>query len=293
LRAIEMKQLVVISGKGGTGKTTIVAAFAALAQNKVMADCDVDAADLHLILHPKIEKTKGFEGSKVAVKDAERCIKCGACLENCRFDSIDNEFNIDPLRCEGCGVCAYVCPVEAIKLRPRLSGYAYISSTNYGTMVHAALNPGEEASGKLVMLVRQNAGELARIEEKDLIIIDGAPGIGCPVIASITGATAALIVTEPTLSGIHDLERVLGVVRHFRTKAFICINKYDLNEEMTRRIEDYAKREGIEVVGKIPYDDIVTEAMVQGKSIIEYSNGRVSQEIKKMWAWLEDELKWT
>lgn len=287
---ILMKELVVISGKGGTGKTSLVASFATLVKDKIMVDCDVDAADLHLILRPEIEKTQGFEGSKLAVKDDEKCVECGECQRRCRFGAIDEGLNIDPFSCEGCAVCAYVCPVDAIEMKPRLSGYAYISSTDYGTMAHAELEPGEGTSGKLVMLVRQNASQLARLEGQELIIIDGSPGIGCPVIASISGATAALIVTEPTLSGIHDLERVLGVARHFRTKPFICINKYDLSEEMTRRIEDYAQREGIEVVGEIPYDDIVTEAMVHERSVVDYSDGRVAQEIRKMWVRLEAEL---
>jgi len=290
-----MKQLVVISGKGGTGKTTIVAALATLAEGKVMADCDVDAADLHLLMAPKIGKTEGFEGSKEAILDEEKCIKCGVCKENCRFEAIEERlglFSIDPFRCEGCGVCAYLCPVGAIELRPRVSGYVHVSSTRFGTLVHGQLEPGEGTSGKLVTLVKQRAVELAQFEGHGLIIIDGSPGIGCPVIASLGNATAALIVTEPTLSGIHDLERVLGVARHFRTRALICINKYDLNEAMAQAIEQFAEGQGLEVIGRIPYDDVVTEAMVQGESVVEYTAGSpVTQEIRRMWARLGEILE--
>ncbi|MGQ9477270.1 MAG: nucleotide-binding protein [Candidatus Bipolaricaulia bacterium] len=289
-----MKQLVVISGKGGTGKTTIVAALATLAQDKVLADCDVDAADLHLLMAPKIEKSEGFEGSKLAILSDEKCIKCGACRKSCRFDAVseaEGQFTINPFRCEGCGVCAFVCPAGAIELKPRLSGYVYIAATRFGPLVYGQLEPGEGTSGKLVSLVKRRATELAQLKGAELIIVDGAPGIGCPVIASLSGATAALIVTEPTLSGIHDMERVLGLARHFRTKALICINKFDLNEEMTRRIEVFAQGEGIEVVGKIPYDDIATEAMAHRQSLIEYSDGPVSREIKGMWARLASGLQ--
>lgn len=289
-----MKQLVVISGKGGTGKTTIVAALATLAQDKVLADCDVDAADLHLLMAPKIEKSEGFEGSKLAILSDEKCIKCGVCRESCRFDAVseaEGQFTIDPFRCEGCGGCAFTCPAGAIELQPRLSGYVYIAATRFGPLVYGQLEPGEGTSGKLVSLVKGRATGLAQAEGAELIIVDGAPGIGCPVIASLGGATAALLVTEPTLSGLHDLERVLGVAQHFRTRALICINKYDLNEEMTRRIEVFAQGEGIEVVGKIPYDDIATEAMAHRQSLIEYSDGPVSREIKGMWARLAGGLQ--
>ena len=289
-----MKQLVVISGKGGTGKTTIVAALATLVREKVLADCDVDAADLHLVMDPEVGKTEGFEGSKEAILDQERCTGCGACRKGCRFGAIvesEGLFSVDPFRCEGCGVCAFLCPVGAIELRPRLSGYIHTSSTRFGTLVYGQLEPGEGTSGKLVMQVKQRAEELARLEGKELLIVDGSPGIGCPVIASLSGATAALVVTEPTLSGIHDMERVLGVARHFRTRALICINKYDLNEAMTHQIERFAAEQGLEVVGEIPYDDTVTEAMVQGKSVVEYSDGPAARAIKRMWARLSELLE--
>jgi len=278
-----MKQLVVLSGKGGTGKTSIVAALATLAENKILADCDVDAADLHLILAPDVNKVEDFHGSKVAVRDVDECIQCDECRQACRSEAIGEDLTIDAFRCEGCGVCAYVCPAGAIELKLRLSGHAYTSSTRLGQMAHAALDPGEGNSGKLVSLVRQTAQELATENGCELIIIDGPPGIGCPVIASLTGATAVLVVTEPTLSGIHDLERVLALARHFRIRSYICINKFDLNESMSRRIERYGEENGSEIVGRIPYSDEVTEAMVEGKSVVEYRDGPVVQEIKDMW----------
>jgi len=260
-----MKQLTVISGKGGTGKTSITAAFASLEKNAVLADCDVDAADLHLILKPKIKKTIGFHGLNIAHIDKGRCIDCKKCYESCKFDAIDEEINLIKESCEGCGVCAYVCPVDAITMKERDSGFAYISETRFGPMAHAVLKTAEEASGKLVAIVRENAKTLAEEKKKDLIIIDGPPGIGCPVIASMTGVDLVLIVTEPTLSAIHDLERVLGVAHHFKIPAVVCINKYDINLDNTRKIEQYCKNNDIKVVGKLPYDNIVTEAMIRSR----------------------------
>lgn len=284
-----MKQLLVISGKGGTGKTTLVASFAALADNKVLADCDVDAANLHLIMAPDIKKSQEFLSLK-AVKDDSKCDQRGECLEHCRFDAINEDFEIDKLMCEGCGVCAYVCPEDAIQLKNRLSGYSYISETRYGTMSHAELNPGGETSGKLVTRVKQNAIRLAQSETQDLIIIDGPPGMGCPVIASLANVDLVLIVTEPTQSGFHDMKRILGVARHFGVKPLICINKYDLHEENTRQIEAYSEQEKVPVVGKIPYDQAATKAMIEGKSVIEYSNGEIAAEIRNVWEKLKEDL---
>jgi MinD superfamily P-loop ATPase len=282
-----MKQLAIISGKGGTGKTIIAASFASLAKDKITVDCDVDAADLHLLLHPKIKETIEFRGSKYAVMDAEKCIECGRCEESCRFNAIKN-LKFDPIKCEGCGVCVYVCPADAITLKEAISGYAYISETKYGQMSHARLNIAEEASGKLITLIRNNARRLAEKSGCGLILIDGPPGIGCPVIASLSGVDMVLAVTEPTVSGIHDLERILGVAKHFNTKSLVCINKYDINIDMTKRIESYCEENDIEVVGKIPYDPIVTKAMVAGKPVVEFSNGRVSKDIEKMWKRIEE-----
>jgi MinD superfamily P-loop ATPase len=279
-----MKQLTVLSGKGGTGKTIITASFAALVRNAVVADCDVDAPDLHMLLHPKIVKTQEFKGSKLAIIDETKCIKCDQCREKCKFNAITENLQIDPVSCEGCGVCCFVCPVNAITLTERVSGHAYISETKYGFMAHALLNPGESNSGKLVTLVRQNAKMLAEKEHAEFVIIDGSPGIGCPVIASVTGVDAGLIVTEPTMSGIHDLERVLSLLGHFNVRPLVCINMHDINKDNTARIENFCRKNGIDVVGKIPFCQIVTEAMVCGKTVVEYSpRSEVSKEIKNVW----------
>jgi len=278
-----MKQITVISGKGGTGKTTLAAAFASLADNAVLADCDVDAADLHLILRPEIEMKEDFYGLNVARKDEDKCIDCGRCREHCRFEAIDPEFNIIPEKCEGCGVCEYVCPADAIALGERLSGYAYRSKTRFGPMAHARLNTAEEASGKLVTVVRNNARELAEEHSREMVIIDGPPGIGCPVIAAITGVDLILIVTEPTVSGIHDMGRILDVAAHFNVQALVCINKYDINERNTESIVEYCRKADVEVVGKLPYDNVATRAMIAEKTVIEYSDGRFSEDIKKLW----------
>ncbi len=278
-----MKQITVLSGKGGTGKTTLVASFATLAKNIVMTDCDVDAPNLHLLLKPEIVQTQEFKGSKLAVIDEAKCIQCGKCEEACRFNAITNLL-VDSVLCEGCGVCAYICPPEAIELKERISGYAFISKTRYGPMSHARLNPGEENSGKLVTLVRHNARQIAERENCDLILNDGPPGIGCPVIASVTGIDVGLIVTEPTLSGIHDLERAQSLLNHFRIPTLVCVNKYDINRENTERIAEFCTQNNIEVAGKIPFDPMVTKAMVAGKPVVEYSpESIVSKEIVEVW----------
>ena len=285
-----MKQLTVISGKGGTGKTSITAAFASLVKNAVLADCDVDAADLHLILKPDIKKTTDFHGLKIAKIDKNKCIDCKKCYESCKFDAIDQEINLTRESCEGCSVCEYVCPVDAISMIDRDSGFAYISDTRFGPMSHAMLKTAEEASGKLVTVVRSNAKILAEEKKKDLIIIDGPPGIGCPVIASITGVDMVLIVTEPTLSAIHDLERILDVAKHFDIPPIVCINKYDVNNDNTEKIENYCESNNIDVVGKLPYDTVVTEAMIHEQSVIEFSDGDLSDDIAHMWKKVEEVL---
>jgi MinD superfamily P-loop ATPase len=287
-----MKQITVLSGKGGTGKTTITASFAVLAKNTVVADCDVDAPDLHMLLHPEILKTQEFKGSKLAVIDKTECIECGLCREKCRFDAITEEFTVDPISCEGCGVCTIICPANAVTLTERISGHAYISKTNYGFMAHAMLSPSESNSGKLVTLVRQNARILAEKENSDSIIIDGPPGIGCPVIASVTGVDAGLVVTEPTLSGIHDLERALQLLRHFNVQPFVCVNMYDINKENTEKIMGFCEENGINAVGKITFNPIITEAMVNGRPIVEYApESNVTKEIETMWEKIAAALK--
>ena len=286
-----MKQLTVISGKGGTGKTSIAAAFASIADNVVFADCDVDAADLHLILKPEIKKTMGFHGLKIASINKEICTECKRCYDHCKFNAIDEDLNIIKESCEGCGVCKYVCPVDAIQMADRDSGFSYISDTRYGPMAHAMLKTAEEASGKLVTVVRNNAKKLAEEKKKELIVIDGPPGIGCPVISSISGVDLVLVVTEPTLSAIHDLERILSVAYHFQVPAIVCINKYNINLDNTEKIENYCKSNSIDIVGKLPYDNIVTEAMIHEKTIVEYSKGGFSDLIIEMWSNMERKLK--
>jgi MinD superfamily P-loop ATPase len=277
-----MKELVVLSGKGGTGKTSIVASFAALAKSKVLADCDVDAADLHLVLHPTMRVNHEFWSGQVAVIDEEKCTQCGLCQDLCRFGAI-NDFMVDPVSCEGCGFCFHLCPAEAIIMKENMSGQWFISDTKYGPLVHARLGIAQENSGKLVALVRQQARSIAESDRLDYIISDGPPGIGCPVISSLSGADLALLVTEPTQSGIHDLERVLDVCRHFGIPALVCINKYDINGDNSRKIEDYCLCHGLEVVAKIPFDNVVTEAIVKGVPVVEHGQGRVTKEIESLW----------
>ena len=285
-----MKEVVVLSGKGGTGKTSIVASFATLAQSKVLADCDVDAADLYLLLNPEVKEENEFWSGQVAFIDKESCTECGLCQDLCRFGAI-KDYVVDEVSCEGCGLCSKVCPVDAITMQDSLAGHWFISNTKYGYLSHARLGIAQENSGKLVALVRQNAKLIAKKESLDYIITDGPPGIGCPVISSLSGASLALLVTEPTLSGIHDLERVIGVCCHFSIPALVCINKYDLNEENSSHIENYCCKEGIEVASKIPFDNVVTEAIVHGLPVVEYSEGKITQEMGSLWQHLTRTLK--
>jgi MinD superfamily P-loop ATPase len=284
-----MKQLAILSGKGGTGKTTLTASLAVLARNAILADCDVDAPDLHMLLHPEVIGTQEFQGSKLAVVDKEKCDDCGLCRKKCRFDAITETIEVDPIACEGCGVCAAICPVDSITMTERVSGYAYVSKTKYGFMSHALLSPGEANSGKLVTLVRQNAKLLSEKENRDLVIIDGPPGIGCPVIASVTGVDLGLVITEPTLSGIHDLQRALQLIRHFNVKPLVSINKYDINKVNTNLILEFCKENSIEVVASIPFNPKVTEAIVRGQTIIEYApESDVAKKIEKIWKSCKD-----
>lgn len=278
-----MHQLTVLSGKGGTGKTSLVASFAALTPSMVVTDCDVDAPDLHLLLHPEILQTQEFRGAHLAEIDATRCTQCGRCETACRFHAIQR-YSVDPVLCEGCGVCTIVCPVDAITLADRIAGYAFVSTTRYGPMAHARLNPGEENSGKLVTRVRQNARQIADTQRIELILNDGPPGIGCPVIAAVGGADVGLIVVEPTVTGIHDMERALRLLNHFHIPALVCINKYDLNTAHTHRIIAFCKTAGAEVTGQIPFDTLVTHAMVAGKPVVEYApTSDVTDAITTLW----------
>ena len=288
-----MKEVVVISGKGGTGKTSIVASFAALANNAVLADCDVDAADLYLVLQPDIKQTNDFSGGKLAIVSTAKCIGCGRCEEVCNFDAalfngpandvVERTYTIDTIACEGCKVCVEFCPVEAIEFKDAVNGQWFISETRFGPMVHARLGIAQENSGKLVSLLRKEAKRIATEQNKDLIIVDGSPGIGCPVIASITGADLVLAVTEPTLSGQHDLDRVIELTGHFRIPTAVCINKYDINVKITKAIEKKASERGLKLVGKIAYDTAVTKAQIASKSIVEYSNNSLKEQILSLW----------
>jgi len=286
-----MKQIVIISGKGGTGKTVITGAFAALAKNKVMADCDVDAADLHLLLEPAIKERHQFRSGKTAEIDKKLCKKCGKCIVVCRFDAISENFTVDSISCEGCAFCSFICPEGAIRMKENISGEWFISDTRFGAMVHAKLGIAEENSGKLVSLVRKQAKELAEKENCDWVIVDGAPGIGCPVIASFSGIDCAVVITEPTLSGLHDADRVIAVASHFKIQTRLVINKYDLNLDMTKQIEKYCQKHNIGLIGKISFDKSVVKAMVNGKTVIEYQDGKVKNEIINIWEKLEKELK--
>ena len=278
-----MKELVILSGKGGTGKTSLAASFSALAENRVIADCDVDAADLHLILSPKIKHKDNFTGGFLAEIDKDKCTACGKCIELCRFDSINSDYVVDKIICEGCGVCAYFCPEKAIEMKQTISGKWFVSDTRFGRFIHAELGIAEENSGKLVALVKRIANINAKKNNDNLIIVDGSPGIGCPVISSTTGADYILIVTEPTLSGMHDLDRIARLTKHFKIKSGVCINKYDLNLSVSEKIEAYCKDNNLDFLGKIHYDDIFIKAMIDGKSVVEYSNGSVVVLIKQIW----------
>ncbi|CAN2039163.1 (4Fe-4S)-binding protein [Candidatus Magnetomoraceae bacterium gMMP-15] len=285
-----MKELTIVSGKGGTGKTSIVASFARLAKNKVLVDADVDAADLHLVLPSTIQHEENFKGGSKASINLDICTECNECIERCQFDAISEDFIIDQLECEGCGVCVHFCPVDAIEFPRRICGKWFVSDTAEGPMVHARLGIAEENSGLLVSLVRQKAKELAEDQELETIIIDGPPGIGCPVIAATTGVNAVLIVTEPTLSGMHDLKRVGELAEFLKIPAMICINKYDLNPEISDQIINLGIEHNMEFLGKIPYDQDVTYAMVAGKSLVEYSNGSAAKAVKELWKKVESFL---
>jgi len=280
-----MKELVVISGKGGTGKTSLTAAFASLSEKKVLCDADVDAADLHLLMDPEIVQRTDFMGGGVAEINREECTECGTCIDVCRFDAINDDFQVDQIDCEGCGVCVDLCPAGAIRFPIQTCGEWFISKTRFGPMVHARLGIAEENSGKLVTLVRKEAKTLAEREKLDLIITDGPPGTGCPVIASIGGATVLIIVTEPTVSGLHDMERVAALAHHFHVPAMICVNKFDLNLDNTQMIEKVAKKMNMTVLERIPFDPVFTESMVYGKTVLEF-NGKTEtgKVIEKVWS---------
>lgn len=278
-----VKELVIISGKGGSGKTSITLALSSLFENKLMVDCDVDATDMHLILNPNIKEKHAFYSGKKAVIDEFKCIKCGICKSFCAFDAISDEITINDYFCEGCGACRIKCPQEAISLEKQKSGEWFESKTRLGDLIHAKLGVGEENSGKLVSQIRTQARINANKQKNDLIIIDGPPGIGCPVIASITGADVVLVVIEPTLSGLHDAKRIIELAKHFKVKATACINKFDVNQQICTEIEEFLQENNVEFLGKIPYGKDFTKAMIENKTLIEYNeNSEISKEINNI-----------
>ena len=281
-----MPEITIISGKGGTGKTSLTGAMAHLSGNHVICDLDVDAPDLHLLLDPVHERVEEFFSGHVAIIDRQACTDCGQCADRCRFGAIkrtEDGLVVDHIDCEGCKVCVHFCPVQAIDFPEQHSGRWYVSRTRFGPMVHAQLFPGQENSGLLVSLLRQQARELADERNLDTIISDGAPGIGCPVISSLSGTDLAVIVTEPTPSGRHDLERAVGLCAHFRIRAVAVINKWDLNPDQSRAIEEWCSETGLEVVGRLPYDPAFTEAMVKRQVITEYVSGGMAAEVRVVW----------
>ncbi len=281
-----MKEIVVISGKGGTGKTSITASFAALAGNCITVDCDVDAADLHILLNPEIKEQNRFISGKLASIDSDLCIDCGKCKSKCNFDAIrqkDNKYYIESSLCEGCGLCNFICPAGAIKFESRDCGEWYKSETKYGPMVHAKLGIAAENSGRLVSLIRDEAKKWANQIDCDLILIDGPPGIGCPVISSISGVDGVLVITEPTFSGIHDLERILELTKHFKIDTMVAVNKFDINTDNTRKIKKMCFASDAKYVGKISSDQGMVNAQMQGMSIVEYGNSKCVKEIENIW----------
>ena len=280
-----IREIVIVSGKGGTGKTSLAAAFAALAKNGILCDADVDAADLHLLMQPEVKERTDFMGGSKAVINPDLCTGCGTCRTLCRFDAISDRYEVDPIRCEGCGVCVDFCPEQAIDFPVQRCGEWYISATRFGPMVHARLGIAEENSGRLVSLVRKETRQLAEERGLDLILTDGPPGIGCPVIAAIGGATALVIVVEPTVSGIHDMERVVDLAAHFRVPGMVIVNKYDRKVEMTEAIERLAVQRNLVVLGRVPFDPVFTRSMVQGQTLFEYgAETPTRQVVRDIWA---------
>jgi MinD superfamily P-loop ATPase len=291
-----MKEIVIISGKGGTGKTSFAASFAYLEkENAVIADCDVDAANMHLLLEADFRYQEDFYSGEIAVIDEETCINCGDCKEVCRFDAIhviDDQHRVDPISCEGCWYCSRVCPVEAIDMKTQKVGDFYLSMTKaQSEMVHAKLGFAAENSGKLVAKVKNEAKKLTLANKKEFLIVDGSPGVGCPVISSLSGADLALLVTEATVSGLHDLKRVYKLVKSFNIEAACIINKYDLNIDVTKEIEAFLEEEDITLITKIAYDETFAKALSQAKTIIEYGDSSLKTEIEKSWQYIKNILR--
>lgn len=293
-----MRQIVVLSGKGGTGKTSLTAAFAHLASPLVLADCDVDAADLWLVVAPgagdggagHATRREAFDCGYVVSMDPELCIGCGACLAYCRFGAVamvsssdEARPRFDPLACEGCGVCVDACPVGALSLKVRRAGEMFVSDSRFGPMVHAALSPGQPNSGKLVSLVRARSAEIARRGGRELVLVDGPPGVGCPVIAAMAGVDVAVIVTEPTISAVHDMERALGLCRHFSVFPAVVVNKADINEQISAGLTDYCRREAIPLLGRIDFDERFLRAVLAGKAVTEMGDSPPARQVRRVW----------
>ena len=288
-----MKEIVVLSGKGGTGKTTLMGSLAVIVPNKIIADCDVDAADLHLLLEPEIKETHDFVSGVEARVNPDGCTGCGTCVDLCRWEAItldDTTASVNSMECEGCGVCAHFCPENTIVLEDKHCGHWYKSETPYGPFIHAQLGIGEENSGKLVSLVKTRAKEWAEELGKDWLLVDGAPGIGCPVIASLSGADAVLLITEPTPSGLHDMGRVIELTAHFEIPTYVCINKWDLHPDGAKAIETHCMENRVAVIGRLPYDSSVVDAMVQGKPVATIPDSPVADSIKAMWETVSSQL---
>jgi len=290
-----MKQLVILSGKGGTGKTTVAAALAHLAANElpvVLADADVDAANLELVLDPVKREEHEFMSGQVAVIDAEKCIACGTCADVCRFDAVleGERYHVDPLACEGCASCFYQCPEDAIRMQEQHAGRWFRSDSRFGPLFHAHLFAGQENSGKLVTLVKQQGRLLALDSGAALLVVDGPPGIGCPVISASAGVDMALHVVEPTVSGVHDLERIMATTDHFGVPSLVIINKADLNPTRSDEIAAFCTERGVRVVGRIPYDTVVTEAMVRGRPVTDYADGDVTAALREVWSQIKEWL---
>lgn len=278
-----MKQILVISGKGGTGKTMLASSFAVLDEKKVIADCDVDAADMHLVLAPKIIEEKDFKGGKKAFIDTGACISCKRCRAECVFEAISENYEVDEYLCEGCGLCARICPANAVTLKNTDAGKWFVSATKYGKLIHAELKPGADNSGKLVTLIRKEAEKTAAEEKADYIIIDGPPGTGCPVMASLTGVDTAVVITEPSVSGVHDFKRLMQVIKNFKIKAGLVINKYDINPEKTEELEKEALKNGVQIFGKISFDLMVNDSIIQGTAPVVGASESTKKEIKNIW----------
>lgn len=282
-------ELLTLSGKGGTGKTSIMASLAALCGRAVLVDCDVDAANLHLVVHCERGPANDFISSKKAVIDDSRCSKCGKCVSSCRFEAI-REYAVHEASCEGCGLCARLCPEHAIQMVETVSGQWFKSRTPYGPFIHGRLRAGEGNSGRLVTALRETAREVAVSSGTDAIMLDGPPGIGCPVLASMTGVSLVLLVTEPTISALHDLNRIIKVCEQFKVRAVACINKFDLDESISSRIENRCHKKGIPLIGRIPVDHDVTRAMIEGMPVVEYSNGPAAEAIRSLWREIQEAL---